>query len=161
MELESGFAQLVSTRPPPFDETRLAVAGFLACYSGNTRAGYASDLRGWFCWCAQGGLEPFAVLPVHHMELYARWMEEDRHLARATIGRRLSTIVAFYRFAVIDGFMTEFARRARPAPQDRHRVNHAGPGPHGAGSLLGPGRRRVPNAVTAPSRSSAKDPSWR
>jgi len=34
-------------------------------------------------------------------------MEEERHLARATIGRRLSTIVGFYRFAVIDGFMTE------------------------------------------------------
>jgi site-specific recombinase XerD len=34
-------------------------------------------------------------------------MEEDRHLARATIGRRLSTIVGFYRFAVIDGLMTE------------------------------------------------------
>src|SRR5687767_617579 len=34
-------------------------------------------------------------------------MEEDRHLARATIGRRLSTIVGFYRFAVIDSLMTE------------------------------------------------------
>ncbi len=42
-----------------------------------------------------------------HIELYARWMEEERHLARATIGRRLSTIVGYYRFAVIDGFMTE------------------------------------------------------
>jgi hypothetical protein len=42
-----------------------------------------------------------------HVELYARWMEEERHLARATIGRRLSTIVGVYRFAVIDGFMTE------------------------------------------------------
>jgi len=34
-------------------------------------------------------------------------MEEERHLARATIGRRLSTVVGFYRFAVIDGYMTE------------------------------------------------------
>src|SRR5215213_7107999 len=83
--MESPTAQLVSTAPPLFDEARLAVGGFLARYSGNTRTGYASDLRGWFAWCAQVGLEPFAVLRVH-IELYARWMEEERHLARATIG---------------------------------------------------------------------------
>lgn len=106
MEPEPASAQLVSTPPPLFDEARLAVGGFLARYSGNTRTGYASDLRGWFTWCAQANLDPFAVLRVH-IELYARWMEEERHLARATVGRRLSTIVGFYRFAVIDGFLTE------------------------------------------------------
>lgn len=95
-----------STAPPLYDEARLAVGGFLARYSGNTRTGYASDLRGWFTWCAQFGLEPFAVLRVH-IELYARWMEEERQLARATIGRRLSTVVGFYRFAVIDGLLAE------------------------------------------------------
>ena len=104
--MESASAQLVSPAPPLYDEARLAVGGFLARYSGNTRTGYASDLRGWFAWCAQVGLEPLAVLRVH-IELYARWMEEERHLARATIGRRLSTVVGFYRFAVIDGFLTE------------------------------------------------------
>ena len=104
--MESEAAELVPTAPPLFDEVRLAVGGFLARYSGNTRTGYASDLRGWFAWCTQVGLEPFAVLRVH-IELYARWLEEDRHLARATIGRRLSTVVGFYRFAVIDGFLTE------------------------------------------------------
>src|SRR5215213_6791001 len=104
--MESPSAQLVSPAPPLFDEARLAVGGFLARYSGSTRTGYARDLRGWFAWCALVDLEPFAVLRVH-IELYARWMEEERRLARATIGRRLSTIVGFYRFAVIDGFMTE------------------------------------------------------
>ena len=34
-------------------------------------------------------------------------MEEDQHLARATIGRRLSTVVGFYRYAVVDGYMAE------------------------------------------------------
>ena len=104
--MESEAAQLVSTAPPLIDEVRLAVGGFLARYSGNTRIGYASDLRGWFAWCAQVGVEPFAVLRVH-IELYARGREEDRHLARATIGRWLSTVVGFYRFAVIDGFINE------------------------------------------------------
>jgi len=32
-------------------------------------------------------------------------MEEERHLGRATIGRRLSTVVGFYRFAVVDGYI--------------------------------------------------------
>ena len=88
-------AQPVSPAPPLFAEARLAIGGFLARYSGNTRNGYACDLRGWFAWCAQVGLEPFAVLRVH-IELYARWMDEEGRLARATIGRRLSTVVGFY-----------------------------------------------------------------
>lgn len=99
-------AQLVPPVPPLFDEARLAIGGFLARYSGSTRSGYASDLRAWFAWCDQGNLDVFAVRRVH-IELYARWMEEDRHLARATIGRRLSTVVGFYRFAVVDGHMAE------------------------------------------------------
>lgn len=56
--MESASAQLVSPTPPPFDEARLAVGGFLGRYSGNTPTGYASDLRGWFTRCAQVGLEP-------------------------------------------------------------------------------------------------------
>jgi integrase/recombinase XerD len=92
--------------PPLFDEACLAIGGFLARYSGSTRSGYASDLRAWFSWCAQGNLDVLAVRRVH-IELYARWMEEDQHLARATIGRRLSTVVGFYRFAVVDGYLAE------------------------------------------------------
>ncbi|MDX6585272.1 MAG: integrase/recombinase XerD [Solirubrobacterales bacterium] len=99
-------AQLVPPSPPLFDETRLAVSGFLARYSGTTRSGYATDLRAWFSWCAEASLEIFGVRRAH-IELFARWMEEERHLARATIGRRLSTVVGFYRFAVIDGYIAE------------------------------------------------------
>jgi hypothetical protein len=52
------------------------------------------------------GLEVFAV-GRPDVELYARWMEEEKHLARATIGRRLSTVVGFYRYAVIDGYLAD------------------------------------------------------
>jgi len=75
-------AQLVPPSPPLFDETRLAVSGFLARYSGTTRTGYATDLRAWFSWCAEAKLEIFGVRRAH-IELFARWMEEERHLARA------------------------------------------------------------------------------
>src|ERR1039458_2393219 len=76
--------------PPLFDEARLAVAGFLARYSGPTRKSYVSDLRQFFAWCASVDLEVF-VTKRGHIELWARSMEE-KGLARATIGRRLSTV---------------------------------------------------------------------
>ena len=111
-------AQLIPPVPPLFDEARLAIGGFLARYSGSTRSGYACDLRAWFSWCAQGDLDVLAARRVH-IELYPRWMEEDQHLARATIGRRLSTVVGFYRFAVVDGYMAESpAEHVRPPKMD-------------------------------------------
>ena len=44
---------IVSPTPVLFDEARLAVAGFLARYSGPTRRSYATDLRQFFSWCAR------------------------------------------------------------------------------------------------------------
>ena len=98
----SSSTELVAPSAPLFDETRVAVAGFLARYSGGTRVAYASDLRMWLAWCSHLGL---GVLNAQrpHLELWARDMEERQGLARATIGRRLSTVAGLYRFAVIDG----------------------------------------------------------
>ena len=106
---------IVTPAAPLFDEARLAVAGFLARYSGPTRKSYATDLRQFFSWCAETDLAIFDV-GRGHIELWARSMEE-RGLARATIGRRLSTIAGFYEMAVIDGFVehspAEYLRRPK------------------------------------------------
>ena len=115
MSIHAYSTELVAPSRPLFDEARLAVAGFLARYSGPTRISYAADLRYWFAWCDQVGLPAFeAQRP--HLELWARLLEE-RGLARATIGRRLSTLAGFYRFAVIDGILdrspAEYVRRPR------------------------------------------------
>jgi integrase/recombinase XerD len=93
--------QLVRPSRPFYDEGRLAAGGFLARYSGTTRLAYASDLRIWFSWCSRQRLGVFEVKRPH-IELWAREMEEIQGLARATIGRRLSTVAGMYRFAVID-----------------------------------------------------------
>jgi site-specific recombinase XerD len=85
---------IVKPTTPLFDEARLAIAGFLARYSGATRVSYATDLCQYFSWCAQHDLEVIAARR-GHIELYARTLEE-RGLARATIGRRLSTVAGFY-----------------------------------------------------------------
>ncbi len=62
---------IVKPTAPLFDDARLAVAGFLARYSGATRTSYATDLRQFFTWCAQCDLEVFAAKR-GHIELYAR-----------------------------------------------------------------------------------------
>jgi site-specific recombinase XerD len=106
------------TRPaaPLFDEARVAVGAFLARYGPPTWAAYACDLRAWFAWCADHNLAAFGVQRPH-VELWAREMEEVRGLAKATVGRRLSTVAGFYRVAVIDGHVEhsplEFVRRPK------------------------------------------------
>ncbi len=108
-------AAVAIPEPALFDEARLAIAGFLSRYSGPTRTAYATDLRQYFSWCLAQGLDVFAARR-GHLELWARSMEE-RGLARATVGRRLSTVTGFYRFAVVDGLLAhspaEFIRRPK------------------------------------------------
>jgi integrase/recombinase XerD len=78
-----------------------AVAGFLAGYSGRTREAYTLDLRMFYRWCDEHRLELLQVTRTH-IELYARELEELGR-APATIGRRLSTLVGFYRYAAEEG----------------------------------------------------------
>jgi site-specific recombinase XerD len=81
---------------PLQDPALLAAAGFLAGYSGTTRAGYTIDLRTYWTWCEQNRLHVFEAKRAH-IELYVRSLE-DHGYARSTIGRRLSTVASFYRW---------------------------------------------------------------
>jgi integrase/recombinase XerD len=77
---------------------RLALAGFLAGYTGLTREAYALDLRQFASWCAQHHLRLFQARRAD-IECFARDLEA-RGRARATITRRLCTVAGFYRYAV-------------------------------------------------------------
>ena len=66
---------IVTPAATVFDESRLAVAGFLARYSGPTRVSYSCDLRQFFAWCALVNLAVFE-LKRGHLELWARSTEE-------------------------------------------------------------------------------------
>jgi site-specific recombinase XerD len=79
-------------------DERRALVGFLAGYSGQTRAAYTLDLRQYTSWCATHGLHLFAAKRAD-IECYARDLEA-RGRARATIARRLCTVAGFYRYAV-------------------------------------------------------------
>jgi integrase/recombinase XerD len=84
---------------PVFSEPeKLALAGFLAGYSGMTREAYALDLRQFTTWCRQRQLRLFAVRRAD-IELFARDLEAAGR-ARATITRRLSAVAGLYRYAV-------------------------------------------------------------
>jgi hypothetical protein len=84
---------------PVFTNTeRLALAGFLAGYSGLTREAYELDLRQYASWCHQHHLRLFQARRAD-IECFARELE-TRGRARATITRRLCTVAGFYRYAV-------------------------------------------------------------
>jgi integrase/recombinase XerD len=89
---------VVHVEPLFSDGERLALAGFLAGYSGLTCEAYALDLRQYTSWCQQHGLHLFAARRPD-IECFGRDMEA-RGRARATIARRLCTVSGFYRYAV-------------------------------------------------------------
>jgi hypothetical protein len=74
----------------PVDEAEVPAAAFLARYQGRTLDAYRYDLRAFFQWAADEGLDILkASRP--QIELYVRAMEA-RGLAATTIDRRLSTV---------------------------------------------------------------------
>jgi integrase/recombinase XerD len=89
---------LVPVTPVFTNTERLALAGFLAGYSGLTRQAYELDLRQYAAWCEQHRLRLFAVRRAD-IECFARDLEA-RGRARATITRRLCTTAGFYKYAV-------------------------------------------------------------
>jgi integrase/recombinase XerD len=88
--------EILFVEDPSVAAERIAVAGFLAGYTGSTRRSYGTDLRLFAAWCREGGLTLFTVRRAH-LELFARWMEEKGRM-RSTVGRRLSTLASFYRY---------------------------------------------------------------
>jgi site-specific recombinase XerD len=89
----------VATAEPVFTKPeRLALAGFLAGYTGLTRQAHALDLRQYASWCQQHHLPLFQARRAD-IECFARDMEACGR-ARATVTRRLRTIAGFYKYAV-------------------------------------------------------------
>jgi integrase family protein with SAM-like domain len=105
-----------SVRPGP--DGRGCVPGPLE--GGRTLETYRYDLRTFFQWCSDVGLDVLEAKRAH-IELWRSAMEE-RGLAASTIDRRLSSICGFYRFAHIDGRIAsnpaQYARRPKVFPSE-------------------------------------------
>ena len=104
-----GAVESVFTEPE-----QLALAGFLAGYTGLTREAYALDLRQFASWCQQHHIGLFQARRAD-IECFARDLEA-RGRARATITRRLCTVAGFYRYAVEEELLdhSPAARVRRP-----------------------------------------------
>ena len=88
--------------PAPSEQTMAnwAAVAFVASYSSRgTRQAYSTQLRLWFFWCRQHGLDPLAEIRRPHVELYARDLEA-RGLAPATVALKLVVLTGFYRYCV-------------------------------------------------------------
>ena len=94
-------ASLVLYDPQDTSPEVATIAGFLAGYSGRTREAYTLDLRMFYRWVEERRLGLLEVTRTY-IELYARQLEEQGR-APATIGRRLSTLAGFYRYATEEG----------------------------------------------------------
>jgi integrase/recombinase XerD len=107
-------AALVPATPVFTNTERLALAGYLAGYSGLTRQAYELDLRQYASWCQQHHLRLFGARRAD-IECFARDLEA-RGRARATVTRRLCTIAGLYRYAVEEELLdhSPAARVRRP-----------------------------------------------
>jgi hypothetical protein len=90
--------ELAVAEPTFSNAERLALAGFLAGYTGLTREAYALDLRQYASWCQQQHARLFEARRAE-IERFARDLEA-RGRARATVTRRLCTVAGFCRYAV-------------------------------------------------------------
>ena len=107
-------AALVLAEPAFSGQERLALAGFLAGYSGLTRDAYGLDLRQFTAWCRSRQLRLFAVRRAD-IELFARELENAGR-AGATVTRRLSTIAGLYKYAVEENLLDTPRRRTSAGP---------------------------------------------
>src|SRR5512142_267964 len=81
--MTTSFASTVLT-PARLDPLRLAAAAYLARFKGQSRVHTESDLRAFLIWCLEHGVDPLATSRPH-IELYVRWMQEQRRLAASTV----------------------------------------------------------------------------
>jgi len=105
-------------------EVQLALAGFLAGYSGHTRLAYQQDLRLFVGWCYQQSVGLLRVRRTH-IELFARWLESEG-AARTTIARRLSTVSGFYRYCVEEELLAHSPAVNVRRPRLRHEATIRG-----------------------------------
>ena len=140
MTTTSPSAALVPVAPVFTNTERLALAGFLAGYSGLTRQAYELDLRQYAdlvpatprCSCSPPAAPTSSASP-------ATWKPAAG--ARATITRRLCTIAGFYRYAVEEDLLGHSPAAHVRRPRLDYESHAVGLGPQR--TRCDPGRRRA------------------
>ncbi len=93
------------TEPTRRSDDDLAIAGWLARYSGNTAETYRHQIRTFIGWCINQDVRPLE-LKRPHIELYLRHCETVRGNLPQTVEKHLHTLRSFYDSAVDDEYLT-------------------------------------------------------
>ncbi len=131
-------AALVPVAPVFTNAERLALAGFLAGYSGLTRQAYELDLRQFAGWCQQHQLHLFEARRAD-IECFARDLEA-RGRARATVTCRVCTVAGFYRYAVEEELLDHSPAAHVRRPRLDYESHATGLDRNELGALLGSAR---------------------
>jgi len=91
-------------QPATMSTAQLAAVSYLARYAGRTHALYAFQLRKWFSWCDNNGLDPLVAVQRAHVELYIRQLGE-RGLMDSSVVTSMHALRGYFRFAHIDGLI--------------------------------------------------------
>jgi integrase/recombinase XerD len=83
----------------------LAAFGYLARYRGATRETYRVSLKILWDWCGGMGVDPLIGMRRPVLEMFARYLEDERHNSPATVAHHLSIVRGYYSFAEIDGYI--------------------------------------------------------
>lgn len=93
---------LLPFQPLSMSPAQLAAVSYLARYSGRTHHLHAFQLRRWFSWCEDNGLDPLLGIQRAHIELYIRELGESG-LMDSSVVTMLHGVRGFFRYAHIDG----------------------------------------------------------
>lgn len=85
----------------PTTERDLFIEGFLHRWEGNTRQSYRADVNTFIRWLDENDLEIFEAKRVH-IEMYARYLRDDRGNSTSSVWRRVGTLRQLYDIAIDD-----------------------------------------------------------
>src|SRR5690606_26944823 len=75
-------------------------------FSVRTAEAYLHDLRVFFRFCAERGVEPESV-DIYFLREFNRYLQEDRDNAHVTRARKISALRGFYRYLVDNGLIDD------------------------------------------------------
>lgn len=99
-------------------DRQLYVEAFVQRWEGSTRASYRDDLKIFFRWCDDNGIDVYTAHRTH-IERYMRYLAEERGNCPSTIRHRIGTLRTFYEICLEDDLTRKNPTRLVRLPKDR------------------------------------------
>ncbi|OZC60023.1 hypothetical protein CH276_18780 [Rhodococcus sp. 06-470-2] len=115
LESTSPIPAAPATTPVGIDRA-MYVESFVHRWDGNTRKSYRDDLAMFFRWCDTHDINVFTAHRTH-LELYMRYLAEERHNCATTIRHRIGTLRLFYEICLDDDLCTKNPTRLLRLPK--------------------------------------------